>query len=176
MKFIHLHLHSHYSLLDGLAKIDELIAKAKEYDMPAMALTDHGVMYGAIEFYTKAKAAGIKPIIGIEAYLARQSRFDKNPHFNEKPFHLVLLAKNYQGYQNLIKLTTKAHLEGFYYKPRIDWELLRDYSQGLIALSACPQGEIPQAILEKKLEKAEELIHKYQETSVSYTHLTLPTN
>ncbi len=164
MKFIHLHVHSHYSLLDGLAKIDELIAKAKEYDMPAIALTDHGVMYGAIEFYTKAKAAGIKPIIGIEAYLARQSRFDKNPHFNEKPFHLVLLAKNYQGYQNLIKLTTKAHLEGFYYKPRIDWELLRDYSQGLIALSACPQGEIPQAILEKKLEKAEELIHKYQET------------
>jgi len=162
MTFTHLHVHSHYSLLDGLSKIDELINKAKEYNMSALALTDHGVMYGVIEFYTKAIKAGIKPIIGVEAYIAKESRFQKGLKVNEKPYHLVLLAKSEQGYKNLIKLTTKAHLEGFYYKPRIDWELLEQYSEGLIALTACVQGEIPQAILAGNIEKAEKLISKYQ--------------
>ncbi|MDD4606880.1 MAG: DNA polymerase III subunit alpha [Patescibacteria group bacterium] len=162
MEFVHLHVHSHYSLLDGLGKLDDLIAQAQEYNMPALALTDHGVMYGVIEFYKKATAAGIKPIIGVEAYLARNGLDKKRAKLDEKPYHLILLAKNQQGYQNLIKLTSIAHLEGFYYKPRIDWELLEKYHEGLIALSACIQGEIPQAILENQLSQAEKLALKYQ--------------
>ena len=130
MEFVHLHVHSHYSLLDGLPKIDELIRKAKEYKMKALALTDHGVMYGVIEFYQKAKAAGIKPIIGLEAYIAPYGRKNKRPRVDERPFHIVLLAKDLTGYQNLIKLTTLAHLEGFYYRPRIDFDILKKYSKG----------------------------------------------
>ncbi len=160
--FTHLHVHSHYSLLDGLPKIDELIAEAKKYKMDALAITDHGVMYGVIEFYQKAKKAGVKPIIGVEFYLARHGRLDKRAKIDEKPYHLVLLAKNQQGYKNLIKLTTIAHLEGFYYKPRIDYEILEKYSDGLIALTACCQGEIPQAIINNQPEKAEKLILKYK--------------
>ncbi|MBU1131409.1 DNA polymerase III subunit alpha [Patescibacteria group bacterium] len=159
--FIHLHTHSHYSLLDGLPKIDELVAKAKEYKMPALALTDHGVMYGVIEFYQKCREAGIKPIIGIEAYLTATSRHEKNKN-EEKPAHLILLAKNRQGYQNLLKLTTLAHLEGFYYKPRIDWELLEKYHEGLIALTACLQGEVPRKILAGNDSEILKLIDKYQ--------------
>jgi len=162
MKFTHLHTHSHYSLLDGLSKIDELIAKAKTEKMEALALTDHGVMYGAVEFYQKAKAAGIKPIIGVEAYLARHGRLNKRAKIDERPYHLILLAKNKTGYQNLIKLTTIAHLEGFYYKPRIDWEVLEKYHEGLIALTACLQGEVPSSILQGDLRKTEELILKYK--------------
>jgi len=164
MSFVHLHVHSHYSLLDGLPKIDDLIKKAQEQGAPAVTMTDHGVMYGAIEFYTKAKKAGIKPIIGVEVYLARGSRFDKKPRVSEKPYHLILLAKNSEGYHNLIKLTSKAHLEGFYYKPRVDWELLNLHSGGLIALSACIAGEIPQTILNGNLDEAMELVKKYRET------------
>lgn len=118
MSFVHLHVHSHYSLLDGLAKIDELVKKAKELGMPALALTDHGVMYGLIEFYQKAKKAGIKPILGVEAYVARHGHQNKRPKIDDSPYHLVLLAKDETGYKNLIKLTTIAHLDGFYYKPR----------------------------------------------------------
>ena len=125
--FTHLHVHSHYSLLDGLSKIDDLIKGAKKYGMKSLALTDHGVMYGVIEFYQKAKEAGVKPIIGVEAYLARNGHLNKRPKIDERPYHLVLLAKNAQGYKNLIKLTTIAHLQGFYYKPRIDFELLKKY-------------------------------------------------
>ena len=121
MDFVHLHVHSHYSLLDGLPKIDELIEKVKKEGMTAVAITDHGVMYGAVEFYQKAVKAGIKPIIGIEAYVARSSRFDKRAKIDERPYHLILLAKNQTGYQNLIKLTSLAHLEGFYRKPRVDF-------------------------------------------------------
>ncbi len=161
--FTHLHVHSHYSLLDGLAKIDDLIKAAKEYKMEALALTDHGVMYGAIEFYSKAIAAGLKPIIGVEAYLARHGYLQKRAKIDEKPFHLILLAKNSQGYKNLIKLTTIAHLQGFYYKPRIDLEILEKYSSDLIALTACCQGEIPQLIIEGQLDKAEKTILKYNE-------------
>ena len=163
MKFIHLHVHSHYSLLDGLAKIDELVNRAKEDGVEALALTDHGVMYGVIEFYQKCKKAGIKPIIGVEIYLAPGSRLDKRGKTDEKNYHLVLLAKNQQGYKNLIKLTTIAHLEGFYYKPRVDWEVLSKHSNGLIAMTACLAGEIPRLIVADKIDKAKARIRQYQE-------------
>jgi len=163
MKFTHLHTHSHYSLLDGLAKIDDLVNKAKEDGMEALALTDHGVMYGAIEFYQKCLKANIKPIIGVEAYLAATDHTDKNPSTGTRRFHVILLAQNDIGYKNLIKLTTIGHLQGFYYKPRIDWDLLKQHSEGLICLSACLQGELPAAILNNDEKKAEEIINKYKD-------------
>ncbi|MFA6228488.1 MAG: DNA polymerase III subunit alpha [Patescibacteria group bacterium] len=162
-QFVHLHVHSHYSLLDGLGQIDELIKIAKQYEMPAMALTDHGVMYGAIEFYKKAKKAGIKPIIGVEAYVARNGHLNKRPKIDERPWHLILLAKDKIGYHNLVKLTTIAHLQGFYYKPRIDWELLQEHHEGLIALTACVAGELPGYILNNDLKSAREMIARYQD-------------
>ncbi|MFA7581631.1 MAG: DNA polymerase III subunit alpha [Candidatus Paceibacterota bacterium] len=143
MKFTHLHVHSHYSLLDGLSKIDDLIDYVKELGMEAVALTDHGNIYGAVEFFKKAKKAGIKPIIGCELYVARASRFDKNPGVDNLRYHLTALAKNETGYKNLTKLISKANLEGFYYKPRVDRELLNNHHEGLIFLSGCFQGEIP---------------------------------
>lgn len=161
MSFVHLHNHTHYSLLDGLAKIDDLIALAKKQGSPAIAITDHGVMYGVIEFYKKCKKAGIKPIIGVEIYLAPNSRFDKNTRDDAKNFHLLLLAKDNVGYQNLIKLTSLAHLEGFYYKPRIDWELLEKHHEGLIACTACLGGEIPYLIRGGKIEDAKKRILEY---------------
>ena len=154
MSFVHLHNHSHYSLLDGLNKFDEMINFAKEQGSGAIALTDHGTMYGVIEFYQKAKKAGIKPIIGVEAYLAPGSRHDKNTRDDARSFHLVLLAKNEIGYKNLIKLVSIAHLEGFYYKPRIDWELLEEHHEGLIALSACLAGELSRLLSADKIEEA----------------------
>ena len=164
--FVHLHVHSHYSLLDGVAKIGELVKKAKELAMPALALTDHGNMYGAIEFYDKCREQGIKPIIGVEAYLA-ENHLEKgnngNGNKSDIPNHLVLLAKNEEGYRNLLKITSIAHLEGFYYKPRIDKDILRRYAGGLIALSACAAGEIPRLIELKKYDKALEKIKEYQE-------------
>lgn len=164
MKFVHLHTHSHYSLLDGLTKIDELVKAAKEDGSPALALTDHGVMYGVIEFYQKCKKSGIKPIIGVEAYLAPNSRHDKITKADERNYHhLILLAKNHDGYKNLIKLTSIAHLEGFYYKPRIDWEVLCQHSRGLIALSACLGGEIPHLIMAGKEDRAKKRIKEYVE-------------
>jgi len=162
MSFVHLQNHSHYSLLDGLTKVEQLVARAKEQGSPAVAITDHGVMYGVIEFYQKCKKAGIKPIIGVEAYLAPNSRHDKNTREDARNFHLILLAKNNVGYKNLIKLTSLAHLEGFYYKPRIDWELLQQYHEGLIACTACLGGEIPRLITGGKLDKARERIMDYQ--------------
>lgn len=162
-KFTHLHVHSHYSLLDGLAKIDELIKRAKELNMDSLALTDHGVLYGAIEFYKKAKKAGIKPIIGAELYIAPEGLHLKRPNIDKKRWHLVVLAKNKIGYQNLIQLVTKAHLEGFYYKPRVDKELLKKHSDGLIAMSACFQGEIPKAILAGNIKTAEKAALEYQD-------------
>ncbi|MCR4275262.1 MAG: DNA polymerase III subunit alpha [Candidatus Wolfebacteria bacterium] len=161
MKFVHLHTHSHFSLLDGLIKIDELVSRAKELGMEALALTDHGNLYGAVEFYKKAIKAGIKPILGMEAYIAPSSRFEKNGKEN-KYRHLTLLAENQTGWQNLIKISTKAHLEGFYYKPRADKELLKQYSEGLIAMSGCLGGEIPQLILENKFTDAEKVAREYQ--------------
>ena len=163
MKFTHLHVHSHYSLLDGLSKIDQLLKRTKELGMDSIALTDHGVMYGAVEFYKKAKIIGVKPIIGVEAYLAHESRHEKRPNIDDKRYHLTLLAENNEGYKNLIKIITLAHLEGFYYKPRIDKELLKKYSNGLICLSGCLQGEISRAILYDKTDTAEKLAKEYQE-------------
>ncbi len=151
--FVHLHTHSHYSLLDGLATIDQLVNAAKAKGMNSLALTDHGVMAGAIEFYQKAKKAGIKPIIGVEAYIAPNSLHDKKP--KEKPYHLILLAENNEGYKNLLKLTSIAHLEGFYYKPRIDWETLKKYSHGIIASTACLAGPLARHIRAGQNQQAE---------------------
>ncbi len=161
MSFVHLHNHSHYSLLDGLTKLDEMIDFAKEQGSPAVALTDHGSMYGVIEFYQKAKKAGIKPIIGVETYLAHGSRFDKNTREDGRGYHLLLLAKNKTGYENLIKLVSAAHIEGFYYKPRIDWELLEKHHEGLIASTACLAGEIPRLITGDKIDEAKKRIKEY---------------
>ncbi len=161
--FVHLHVHSHYSLLDGLLKLDEMIAKAKETGMKAIAITDHGTMYGTIDFYQKMKAAGLKPIIGVEAYLARRGHLQKTPRIDTKPYHLILLAKNEKGYKNLSKLTTTAHLKGYYYKPRIDKELLKKHSEGLICLSACLQGEVAHLLRIGKDKEAKKAALEYQE-------------
>jgi len=163
MKFTHLHVHTHYSLLDGLPKIDLLLDRVKELGMDSVAITDHGVLYGAIEFYKKAKAKGIKPIIGCEVYTAYERLEQKRPNIDNKKYHLILLAKNEVGYKNLVKLVTKAHLDGFYYKPRVDDHLLAKYSEGLIAMSACLAGRIPRLITAKNFEQAEELALKYQQ-------------
>lgn len=162
--FAHLHVHTEYSLLDGMCKIKDLVARAKELGMDALAITDHGAMYGVMEFYQEAQQAGIKPIIGCEVYLAPKSRFKHAPRAEGRLFHLVLLVKDETGYKNLIQLTTKAHLEGFYYKPRVDKELLQEHSAGLIALSACGSGEIPRLIQEGQIDAARDAIRWYQET------------
>ena len=162
MKFTHLHVHSHYSLLDGLTKIDDLLDYVKKLGMDSVALTDHGVLYGAVEFYKKAKQAGIKPIIGCEVYMAYEKMTQKRPNIDDKRYHLVLLVKNEEGYKNLVKLVTESHLKGFYYKPRIDDELLAKHSSGLIALTACIEGKIPQLILANKIKQAENYILKYK--------------
>ena len=139
--FVHLHTHTEYSLLDGACKIKEVVAKAAEFGMPALAITDHGVMYGVIDFYKAAKQAGVKPIIGCEVYVAARTRHDRDVHRDSKQHHLVLLARNNEGYQNLMQLVSRGFSEGFYYKPRVDHELLQRYNAGIIALSACLSGE-----------------------------------
>ncbi len=156
--FVHLHNHTEYSLLDGAIRVSDLVNKASELDMPAVAITDHGVLYGVIEFYRQARKNKIKPIIGCEVYLTPGSRFDKN---TRERYHLVLLARNNEGYHNLIKIVSKSWLEGFYYKPRVDRDLLYEHREGLICLSACLQGEIPRQILNKNKEKVEEIIRDY---------------
>lgn len=163
MSFVHLHNHTCYSLLDGADKIPALIARAKELGMESIAITDHGVMYGVIDFYKEAKKAGLNPIIGCEVYVAPRGYRDKVAGQDDSPYHLVLLAENQEGYQNLIKLVSLAGVDGFYYKPRVDKELLRKYHQGLIALSACLAGEVPSLILQGKEQAAEEAALTYQE-------------
>ncbi len=162
-KFIHLHTHSHYSLLDGLSKIPDMVKTAKKNGMNAIAITDHGNMYGAIELYKEAHKAGIKPIIGIEAYIAERGRADKEPGVDNKRYHLTLLARTKQGYKNLMRLVTIANLEGYYYKPRMDKEVLRLYSEGIICLSGCMGSQLSQAVLAGNNEKAENLIKEHQE-------------
>jgi DNA polymerase-3 subunit alpha len=161
--FSHLHVHTQYSLLDGMGRISDLVERAKEMGMESLAITDHGVMYGAIEFYLTAREAGIKPIIGCEVYLAPNGHLSRNAG-DKSNYHLVLLAKNQTGYRNLIQLATKAQLEGFYYRPRVDRELLEHYHQGLIALSACIVGEVPQLILQGRLEEARQTALWYKQT------------
>ncbi|MBI2592636.1 MAG: DNA polymerase III subunit alpha [Candidatus Colwellbacteria bacterium] len=163
MRFVHLHTHSHYSLLDGLSKIEDLVARTKELGMDALAITDHGNLYGSVEFFKKAKAAGVKPIIGAELYLAKNSRLSKNPKVDNIRYHLTVLVKNQRGYENLCELITKSHLEGFYYKPRIDKELLEKHKEGLIVLSGCFSGEIAKLLIQGNDEEAESVARYYQE-------------
>ncbi|WP_068619917.1 DNA polymerase III subunit alpha, partial [Paenibacillus tuaregi] len=152
--FVHLHVHSEYSLLDGAARLEDLVKTAAGFGMKALALTDHGVMYGAIPFYKLCLAHGIKPILGCEAYFTAGSRKERGSRKDQPIYHLILLAKNMTGYKNLMKLISMGHLEGFHYKPRIDWEILEKYSEGIIALSACLGGEIPQHLLNGRNEEA----------------------
>ena len=163
-KFCHLHLHTEYSLLDGSGKIPKIIAKAKELGMDSIAITDHGVMYGCVEFYKQAKAAGIKPILGCEVYVASKSMQIKHPDKENGTYHLVLLVKNEKGYENLMRIVSKASIDGFYYKPRIDHEYLKTHSEGLIALSACLGGEIQKSILKNNIDKAREIALLYKDT------------
>ena len=164
MAFTHLHVHTEYSLLDGSCKIREIAGRAKELGMDSLAITDHGVMYGVIDFYRAAKAAGVKPIIGCEVYVAPGSRFDKETGINEeKYYHLVLLAENNTGYSNLMKIVSKAFVEGFYYKPRVDYELLKEYGEGIIALSACLAGEVQRYLSRGFYEEGKKAALKYQE-------------
>ena len=155
--FVHLHIHSEFSLLDGANRIKDIAVRAKELGMDAIALTDHGVMYGAIDFYKACKKEGVKPIIGCEVYVAPRGRFDKEPGIDNKYYHLILLAKNNQGYKNLSKLVSLGFVDGYYYKPRIDLEILEKYHEGLICLSACLAGAVNQALLNGNNEKAEEI-------------------
>jgi len=163
MSFIHLHVHSEYSILDGFLRIGDLIKRVKEFKMPAVALTDHGGMYGVIPFYKRAKKEGIKPIIGVEMYFSPTSRFDKKGKEDAVNYHILLLAKNFKGYQNLTRLVSIGHLEGFYYKPRIDMEILREHSEGLIVGTSCLKGEIPSLILSGQYERAKKRVYEFKE-------------
>ena len=157
MDFVHLHTHTEFSLLDGANKIKELPARAKELGMKAMAITDHGVMFGVVDFYKECKKVGIKPIIGCEVYVAPRTRFDKESNIDNKYSHLILLAKNEIGYKNLSILVSMGFIEGFYYKPRIDLELLEKYHEGLVCLSACLAGSVNKAILKDDMEEAKRI-------------------
>ncbi len=161
MAFTHLHLHTEYSLLDGMCRIGEVLQKAKDLGMTSLAITDHGALYGAFKFYIKAKDLGIKPIIGVEVYKAKGSRLDKDSVDGTDRYHLVLLAKDLIGYRNLMKLVSNAHLEGMHYKPRVDFETLEKYHEGVIALSGCMEGEISQLIQEGQQTQAEKILQKY---------------
>lgn len=161
--FVHLHNHTEYSLLDGFARIKDMVAKAKALDMPAVAITDHGVMYGVVDFYNECKKQGIKPILGCEVYVAARSRFDKDFNYDKERYHLILLAKNEEGYRNLCTMVSLASSEGFYTKPRVDKELMREYGEGLICLSACLAGEIPRALQQDDYEKAKAIALEHLE-------------
>src|SRR3989440_11138312 len=161
--FVHLHLHTEYSLLDGSIRMKELMKKAAEFEMPAVAITDHGNLFGVIEFYQEAQRAGVKPIIGCEVYVAPRSHKDRPPSRRESAYHFTLLAENETGYRNLVKLVTAAHLDGFHYAPRIDKELLAARSEGLIGLSGCLAGEINSAIQANNIEKAKQSAAEYRD-------------
>ena len=161
--FVHLHVHTEYSLLDGLPKIKSLVSRVKELGMPAVAITDHGNMYGAIEFYKTCRDEGVKPLLGMEGYTVPSDHTKKEGKEDRENDHLILLAKNYEGYKNLMKISSIAFLEGFYYKPRISRKVLAKYHEGLIALSACAQGEIGQALINKDYAKAKEVASWYED-------------
>lgn len=161
--FVHLHVHTEYSLLDGANRIKELPARIKELGMDSVAITDHGVMYGAIDFYKECKKQGIKPIIGCEVYVAKRTRHDKEAGLDHKQNHLILLAKNMEGYENLSKLVSIGYTEGYYYRPRIDLDVLKKYSGGLVCLSACMAGSLSQALIAKDEEKAIEIATWHKE-------------
>ncbi|HAJ26522.1 MAG TPA: DNA polymerase III subunit alpha, partial [Syntrophus sp. (in: bacteria)] len=162
--FVHLHVHTQYSLLDGTIRIDDLLKKAKEHHMPAVAMTDHGNMFGAIDFYQHAYRYGIKPIIGSEIYVAPRSRLEKSSQgIGETSRHLVVLVKNMEGYKNLLKLSSAGYLEGYYYRPRVDKELLRRHHEGLIGMSACLHGEIADHILKGNSEGALKAAEEYRD-------------
>ncbi len=161
MSFVHLHVHSTYSILDGFSQIKPLVARAKQLGMPALALTDHGTMYGAVEFFKTATKAGIKPIIGLETYLSARKMTDRDPLYDKRSAHLLLLAENMTGYQNLLKIASASQLEGFYYRPRIDRAFLQAHNEGLIVTSGCLSGEIPRALLNNNLERAEQSLKWY---------------
>ena len=164
MNFSHLHVHTEYSLLDGSNKIKEYVARVKELGMNSAAITDHGVMYGVIDFYREAKKNGIKPILGCEVYVAPNSRFDREITGGEdRYYHLVLLAENNTGYSNLMKIVSKGFVDGYYYKPRVDKSLLREYHEGIIALSACLAGEVPRYISKGLYDNAKKTALEYQE-------------
>ena len=164
MAFTHLHVHTEYSLLDGSCKIKELAARAKELGMDSMAITDHGVMYGVIDFYRAAREVGIKPIIGCEVYVAPGSRFEReNTNSEDRYYHLVLLAENDTGYHNLMKIVSKGFVDGFYYKPRVDYEVLETYHEGVIALSACLAGEVQRYLARGMYEEACRSARHYEE-------------
>ena len=164
--FVHLHLHTEYSLLDGACRLDKLMEKAHELKFPALAITDHGAMFGAIEFYQAARAKGIKPIIGCEVYVAPGSRLDKKPGGGTRDIyhHLGLLAKDATGYKNLVRLVTAAHVDGYYYKPRIDKEILAEHHEGLIALSGCLASEVPDLIVKDQISKARDAVDWFKQT------------
>src|SRR5438067_805613 len=162
VSFVHLHCHTEGSLLDGMCRVKDMVRAAREFGMPAVAVTDHGVMYNVVRFYQQAVEAGVKPIVGCEVYVAPRSRFDRGTR-QENYYHMLLLAKNQTGYRNLVQLVSKGFLEGFYYKPRVDRELLAAHSEGLIATSACLGGEIPSQILKQELKQARYLAGEYRE-------------
>jgi len=155
-KFVHLHVHSEYSLLDGLSPIPSLLSRVKETGMDSLAVTDHGVMYGVIDFYKAAKEQGVKPIVGMEGYITSGDLHDRPERAKLNNYHLLLLAKNKVGYQNLMKLASIAHLEGYYYRPRFDRKTLKEYSEGLIVTSACPLGEVGQSLIKGTYNEAKE--------------------
>lgn len=164
MDFVHLHVHTEYSLLDGSNKIKEYVSRVKELGMSSAAITDHGAMYGVIDFYEEAKAHGVKPILGCEVYVAPGSRFDKETTGgDDRYYHLVLLAENNEGYQNLMKIVSAGFTEGFYYRPRVDKEILKEHHEGIIALSACLAGEIPRYIEKGQYETACQAAREYEE-------------
>jgi DNA polymerase-3 subunit alpha len=160
--YVHLHNHTQYSLLDGLTKVPALIERVKELGMDSVAMTDHGTMSGAIEFYKAGKSAGVKPIIGMEAYMAPRTHNDRDPSKDRQYFHLTLIAMSNAGYQNLMRLSTIANLEGFYYKPRIDHDLLEKYNEGLIVLSGCIGGEVSDALRQEQYAQAKQTAQWYK--------------
>jgi DNA polymerase-3 subunit alpha len=165
--FTHLHLHTEYSLLDGLTRISPLMERVKELGQEAVAMTDHGAMYGAIDFYREARSHGIKPILGVEGYVAPGSRLTRDVG-DKQPYHLTMLARNKTGYRNLLKLVTSSHLEGYYYRPRMDRELMAEHGEGIIVLSGCPSGELHRLILDGRMDEAKATINWYREVFDDY--------